>query len=482
MGNKLIDRIVSELKELGSQIILMEDPQGFFQKKEVQSTLKDFGFYIVDDTGLSQRTAFELRFDNPERKFLFLAKEPSSCLEDIRQSSARFRFLLSDYLFGYHTDSVLSSPLQVIDKLFEDQPITAISKSETLRKIAEVLPDKSSFDLKEFTVSVKAEIAKDDIDWFKIIQLVSYAVRNSVGSEFEGQVITMVDDINKQFQGELNANYDKLLNSNPLGRPKVVSKIMDYIHGHRNDKDALIVLDGFAYWQYFLLKEQFSAYGLLPNESYTYSWVPSITQLSRQAIFRGQTPVADYIQGPTNEERLFRDYWRNRDLADHQIAYMYGGELFEEPEAACLKLAWVLKDFDDIMHSSSDYEEVLIRSRLAFNRLKIPERISRLVDAGFNVYLTTDHGSIKTKPWRKLKGNETLTHRSGSKSMRHIEYDSSSKAMDFVNTNQEIVEAVAQKDNMIFFTNQQCFDSKSIITHGGSHLMEVVIPFIKLSK
>jgi hypothetical protein len=242
------------------------------------------------------------------------------------------------------------------------------------------------------------------------------------------------------------------------------------------------VLDGFAYWQYVLLKKRLDASGLEINDSHTYSWIPSITQLSRQAIFRGSTPEVEYIQNPRNEEKLFRKYWKNESVLDHQIGYFYGEDKIEGQLNAYSKLAWVIKDFDDIMHSSSDYKEVLIRTKHRIDKLKLCERMVQLVNLGFTVHLTTDHGSIQTKPWRKLKGRENLTHRSGSKSMRHVEYENESQAMSFLSENTELKDSVCQKENMIYFSNNQCFDTKSIITHGGSHILEVIIPFVKISR
>ena len=132
MANKLIERLVGELSQLGSQIILTEDPHGFFSRKDTQSILKNYDFLVIEDLGLSQRITFELRADSPEKKFLFITKEWESYLEDIQKNSSRFHFLLADYLFGYHMASVLACPLQVIEEIYNDQPLTALSKAETL--------------------------------------------------------------------------------------------------------------------------------------------------------------------------------------------------------------------------------------------------------------------------------------------------------------------------------------------------------------
>jgi hypothetical protein len=73
---------------------------------------------------------------------------------------------------------------------------------------------------------------------------------------------------------------------------------------YRQEKIALVLIDGMSLWQYELLKTSFSN---IANEEVIYSWIPSITQLSRQAIFRGDNPVTEYRQDPINEKKL----WKN---------------------------------------------------------------------------------------------------------------------------------------------------------------------------
>ena len=80
------------------------------------------------------------------------------------------------------------------------------------------------------------------------------------------------------------------------------------LHQHsRTDKVALVVIDGMSYWQYLLLKRELSFLEIGTDDNQILSWIPSITKLSRQAIFRGESPVIEYNQSPKSESSLWID-------------------------------------------------------------------------------------------------------------------------------------------------------------------------------
>lgn len=98
--------------------------------------------------------------------------------------------------------------------------------------------------------------------------------------------------------------------------------------------------------------------------------------------------------------------------------------------------------------------------------------------------LTTDHGNVEAEGWRTLSGREKLgTNKSGSRSQRHVEYTDQWLVKEFFNENEEIRDSVVIDEQAIYFTDNRSFSKeKQLVTHGGSHIFEVLIPFIKLSK
>ena len=243
-------------------------------------------------------------------------------------------------------------------------------------------------------------------------------------------------------------------------------------------KVALFVVDGLAFWQYELLRDK------LPNnriEEVIYSWIPSITQLSRQAIFRGSNPITEYRQGPPSEEKLWYSYWKLKGVNDFEIRYNHEKIDFKNIEGIS-KFAIVFKDLDEKMHSSSDYKDLFNLTQNWIERSNILSHINKLQQFGFNVFLTTDHGNIQAKGWRSLQGREKLgTNKSGSRSERHIEYTEKWLSDEFIANNPEIKNSIVTEEQSIYFKSDLSFSRKEThVTHGGSHILEVLIPFIEI--
>ncbi|MCO6494002.1 MAG: PglZ domain-containing protein, partial [Phaeodactylibacter sp.] len=246
------------------------------------------------------------------------------------------------------------------------------------------------------------------------------------------------------------------------------------------DKVALLVVDGMAFWQYHLLKQSIADQGLTLEEHAIYSWIPSVTYLSRQAIFRGSTPSTDYVQSPANEKKLWEEYWKKEGLPPTMIRYDY-----QQVELNGLqnisRLAVVYTELDDKMHSSSDYEDLYALTQNWITRSQVSGQIHQLTREGFTVYLTTDHGNLEAAGWRNLKGKEKFGA-SKSRSKRHLEYAESWLADEFLSSNPELDEVVGREQNTLYLRDDRSFSNQATeVTHGGSHFLEVLIPFVKIS-
>ena len=135
------------------------------------------------------------------------------------------------------------------------------------------------------------------------------------------------------------------------------------------------------------------------------------------------------------------------------------------------------------MHSSTDLKDLLKLTENWIDRSKIRSIIKQLTEAGFRIVLTSDHGNIQAKGWRGLNGREKLgTNKSGSRSERHIEYPEKWLSDEFMDNNPELKDLVLMDDQAIYFKSDLSFSSKDLlVTHGGAHILEVLIPFIEIS-
>ena len=482
MENSLIKRIMKVLSGYDAPILIIENNDGFLFRADVIEEFERNNINVSIGSNLSQRVAFELK---NSRKTLFLInKESRQYLEDIETIAIHSEFFLSQYLSEYHIPSVKDLPLSILNKLFEKKQLFSLSKSETIKEIEKVSSVSKSknpkFDIDEFTERINEGLATSTIDWHEIATLFGDAISQSIGSEQFDLIQVLIKEANEKFQEHIQSKYSQMKNSNPIKRPQIVSKILDHIDfNYKQDAIALIVIDGLSFWQYALIKNR------LPGnkkEEVTFSWIPSITQLSRQAIFRGSSPLESYKQNPTNESKLWKDYWKSKNFNDFEILYQHDTINVSNIDGI-KRLGIVYKDLDDYMHSSKDYNDLLKLTENWFVRSKIQETIQELLSKGFRVIITSDHGNIQAKGWRGLNGKEKLgTNKSGSRSERHLEYSEKRLKDDFLDNNPELLDSIVQEEQALYFKNDLSFSRRDdLVTHGGAHFLEVVIPFIEIT-
>lgn len=481
MAKGLIQNITESLKSYPAKVFLVENNDHFLYRSDVQDAFGATGIEITNGTKIEQRVRFEMR--EPDGLLILLSQDNSNYLEDIKKQAVSLEFSLANYLQAYHIPSIVELELSILDNLFLNQPLVGLNRKETQELIerlkAEATSTESAYDLDDFIAALNSHLNEVTINWAVVSRLIAEGISKTIGTAKFEELYAHINKANIVFQEALKMGYHQTKNSSAVKKPRIVSKILEYLNfNYREKKIALIVVDGMALWQYELLKSRLPG---IKHEEVIYSWLPSITQLSRQAIFRGYTPQNDYRQGPTSEEKLWKTYWKEKGCHEFEVVYQHEKTDFTNIDSVS-KLAIVLKDLDDKMHSSTDFVDLLMLTKNWIERSKIIHVVDALISKDFTVFLTTDHGNIQAKGWRGLKGREKLgTNKSGSRSERHIEYSEKWLSDEFMANNPEMGDSVVMEEQAIYFKTDLSFSIKeSLVTHGGAHLLEVLIPFIKI--
>lgn len=481
MVKGFIQHIIESLKSYPANVFLVENNDRFLYRSDVQETFNTFGIEITNGTNLEQRVRFELR--EPDGFLILLSQDNSNYLEDIKKQAIAIEFSITNYFQAYHIPSIVELDLSILDKLFQNQPLVGLNRKETMEYIESLKAASKSevqeYDFDNFIGTLNSQLNEGNVNWSVVSRIIAEGISRTIGTPKFKELYAQINKVNIVFQEVLQTSYHQTKNSSAVKKPRIVSKILDYLNfNFREKKIALIVIDGMALWQYELLKNRLPG---TKHEDLIYSWLPSITQLSRQAIFRGDTPQTDYRQGPASEEKLWKSYWKEKGCHEFEIAYQHEKTDFSNIDSVS-KLAIVLKDLDDKMHNSTDYEDLLMLSKNWIERSKIAQMVDELISNGFTVFITSDHGNIQAKGWRGLQGREKLgTNKSGSRSERHIEYSEKWLSDVFMTNNQEIGDSVVIEKQAIYFKTDLSFSNKeSLVTHGGAHLLEVLIPFVEI--
>ncbi len=251
-----MQNIIQEFKSQNRKTLLLENNDGFLFREDVIEILNVHDIDIIKGSSIKQRIKFELR--NTEKITVLLNKNRSNFLEDIENKAVRMEFFLKDYLSGYHIPTVLNQDLAVLEKLNTNKQILKLSKKETERELNTIQNAKndnpSNFNTIEFSDSIDLELNAENKDWVKIAQLVSKAILSTIGTPGLDEVVMIINDVNQHFQEVIKRDYQQSKNSSAVKKPKIVSRVLDFIDfNFKQDKVALIVIDGMSFWQYQLI-------------------------------------------------------------------------------------------------------------------------------------------------------------------------------------------------------------------------------------
>lgn len=337
--------------------------------------------------------------------------------------------------------------------------------------------------LVEYLNSTIVTIEDKPQEWFDMVQIAARAKVLSLRCQKNFSIPKLGSTetrLNERFQLFLETNFDSLISRSGSKHPYMVTRVLEFMRYHASEKKALIVLDGLSYWQWLVIAETLEGEIFHSENKSTFAWIPTITAWSRQAIFKGDIPNLD--ENNSNEEKHFKTYWKNHGYSDHEIEYVKVGvnnPVVKSSIQSRSVLAFVINDLDDLVHGMLMGDEQLYFSTIQWTETNmLSSLIKNLKQAGFKIFITTDHGNIEATGIRSLKLNEKFGALSRSK--RHIRFSNETLKNEFLKTNTSL--PVGIKDLSVYLKDKSAFvpENDRLITHGGSHFWEVIIPFIEI--
>ena len=483
MAKSFRNELVKTIEELflNSNVLIIENNDGFLMRQDIQD-LFDAEISFCSGDKMDQRFKFE-ESKLAGTKLVLLNKNDRKYLADMEKVSYRKEVFLKDYFSSCDASILKDCSIGILERLYVEQSHITLGRQETKDKINKietiVKSEMDRVDIQLLLSDLKDLLKEKSDDWKSIIELSSKILLHSIGTESFQQNWKFINEVNDAFQEYRGRVYKGLWNSSQISRPKIVSGILPHLQfkykSDRSKKVALIVIDGMSWWQYEMIKAS------LPGnkeEHMIFSWLPSITQLSRQAIFRGGIPIASYRQSPSEEKKLWKKYWSANNIASNDIAYFHS-ELPLEQIGNKKRLAFVDVALDSAMHACNDLNDLKDLTKNWIERECIGEKVKELIKLGFELYLTTDHGNIQARKGKKI--NAQQRNLSKSRSERHLELGDLRLVENFNDNHQEILESLVREENVVYFKDDKSFSGeKSLVSHGGAHMMEVLIPFVRI--
>ncbi len=284
----------------------------------------------------------------------------------------------------------------------------------------------------------------------------------------------------------------------------------------------MLLLDNLRYDQWMVLESIFNDSYRKEDEDYFYSILPTATQYSRNAIFAGMMPADiarhypqewknDNEEGGKNlyeevflEGLINRTFQKNIKWEYTKISNAYQAGEMESKALNYLNndLTVIVYNFIDMMsHARTEMEmlkelagdERAYRSltRSWFLHSSLWNTLQKLAEHDIQLFVTTDHGTIRVNDPSKVVGDRETTTNLRYKVGRNLKYNEKDvlevKNPDEAHLPRPNVSSTyifAKEDKFFLYPNNYNYYNnyyKNTFQHGGISLEEMICPFVYMT-
>lgn len=328
-------------------------------------------------------------------------------------------------------------------------------------------------------------------------QLLVFSASLVLDPDMQARVEAFSETCSRSFSQWLSEHFDSLV-FEQAKKPVLVSRIVGFIRRQTTpaEKVALIVLDGMSFSQWLTIRRvlERDLPSLSYEESGCFAWVPSLTSVSRQAIFSGTLPryFGYSIKTTSTEENLWSSAWKREDpyCDKSQIMYMKGlgmgdvNEAFSQLTPSLQYVGIVVNAVDEIMHGMILGEQGMQNSiALWMENGYLASLINGLLTKGYSLWITSDHGNIEARGVGRIQEGSLAE----TKGQRVRSYSSRVLRDAAARDHQEISEpwdstTLPEGYYPLLAKNRGAFvkNDDIVVSHGGASLEEVIVPFIRV--
>lgn len=297
------------------------------------------------------------------------------------------------------------------------------------------------------------------------------------GTAIEQEVYDKVDKWSKPFFVQ-NGMEQVFFASTPK-RPVSVDKIIPHLKANKHEKVALLCLDCMGFTEWNLLKVHLQLDEAELDEKAVFALLPSVTSISRMAIYEGKREVYNHkAPGRPAEAKALAN-----NFAPQHTTYLTESDTITADKLLGYDVVSILYNFfDELAHAVQfppgveDKTPYLNAAKDYLQKSSIKQDIQLLKEEGYAIYLCSDHGSIVAKG--NGKRIEKYLIDGFAKRAVIIQADNSELLdMEQINIPFESDKKVVLPEGRTMFT----YKDKIEVNHGGITIEEMIVPFIKLN-
>jgi len=378
---------------------------------------------------------------------------------------------------NFHILKSLSSRqiVQILDYLSEQNLYLTVNESniDTVLSKADnysIQIDLESYKKDLYQILNKVEMKFHDIlelgvKWGKLIYL-WYQRKCDIDFELQNKVDNSITDF------ALSPRFKSIFYAiNPVSVDKIISNIQTKNH----PKTALLCFDcmGVAEWE--LLKEYLNDF--LFKESFVFALIPTITSVSRSAIFTGDYERSYQSKSINEPKELQTRFPENKHLFCRQ-----DDEISDKRLSGIDFITVIFNFFDEIAHATI-MPPGITSKELYYNSVKdylkysdIKSTFKTLLNNGFHIFLCSDHGSVLARG----NGNRIQKWLLDNRARRAC-WGTESSLLELVDYPKFDIPFIKDK-KVILAPDRTMFDHVNArsITHGGITLDELIVPYVEV--
>ena len=258
-------------------------------------------------------------------------------------------------------------------------------------------------------------------------------------------------------------------------------------------KVALVVVDGLALEQWGVLREALAQQhaNWRFQEGAVFAWVPTVTSVSRQAIFAGTPPFyfPNSIGNTNKEDALWRRFWADQGPGGVVYARSLGDGPFSGVakliEDANVRVAGLVVDkVDHIMHGMT------LGAAGMHNQVRqwaaeghFATLLGLLFEHGFRVWITSDHGNIEAVGCGRPGEGAVADVRGERVRVYSSEGLRESVAKRFEQAWRWPADGLPEEYVPLLAPGRRAFvrEGERVVAHGGVCLEELIVPFVEVA-
>ena len=275
--------------------------------------------------------------------------------------------------------------------------------------------------------------------------------------------------------------------------PRFLSR---YINDGKKHKVAFVLVDGLALDQWIVIRKEIARQraNYRFRENAVFAWIPTITSVSRQAAFAGKPPFyfPNSIHTTDKEPALWTQFWVDQGLTQPEVAYAKGlgsgalesvEEMVARPKTRVVGL--VIDKVDKIMHgmelgAAGMHNQVRQWAAGPF----LAELFDLLLENGFRVYLSSDHGNIEASGCGRpaegavadLRGERARIYPDASLRAQVKERFPGALEWPPIGLPEDYLPLLAPARTA--FVRK----TESLVGHGGPSLEELIVPLVQIER